>query len=187
MIYETKAQLRKAVKKEISLLPDDYLAASDEGIYHQVTSLKEFVDAGNIMIYYSVEREPTTYKIAHAAIEMGKTVAFPLCYREGIMEARVVSSFDDFKPSIIGIPSPPETAPKIAPQELDLILVPALAYDFYGYRLGLGGGYFDRYLQGLEVFTAGLARECLIRDSLPCEPHDIPVNCIVTEERVLRF
>ena len=186
MTSEEKSLLRKEAKTAISSLTDEYITISNKGIYERVISSAQFIDAKKIMIYYSIDREPATHDIAKIALDMGKTVAFPLCYSMGIMDARIVSNLADFSTSVsvIGIPSPPETSPIIPPEELDLILVPALAYDLNGYRLGLGGGYFDRFLQGLPAYTIGLARERLIRDILPTEPHDVPVNCIVTEEKV---
>ena len=101
------------------------------------------------------------------------------------MEARVVRSLDELAPSMLGIPAPPDTAKLLAPEELDLIFVPALAYDAFGYRIGYGGGYYDRYLHDLSAYTVGLARERLLREILPVEPHDIAVKCVIMEDRVI--
>ena len=185
MIRDAKTALRMQISKEISSLSDDYVAASDRGLFLRVASLEEFVAARSIMIYCSVKKEPATSEIAETALMSGKTVAFPFCYRGGIMQARVVHSLDELSPAMLGIPAPPETARVIAPEELDLVIVPALAYDQNGYRLGYGGGYYDRYLHDIPAFTVGLARECLIADALPTEPHDIAVKCVITEVRVI--
>jgi len=185
MVQYTKTQLRKIISEEISALPDDYLAKSDKGLFSRVVSLEEFAAARNIMLYFSVKREPATLEIAKSAMSLGKTVAFPYCFRGGIMEARAVKSFDEFRPAMLGIPAPPDSAPVIAPGELDLIIVPALAYDRYGFRLGYGGGYYDRFLNGLTAFTVGLARDRLIKENLPAQPHDIAVKCVITEEIII--
>ena len=185
MLHELKARLRDQISREISALPDAYISNSDEGLFLQVISFEQFVSARNIMIYYSVKREPATRKIAEAALAAGKTVAFPYCYRGGIMQARIVRSLDMLRPAILGIPAPPDDTPVIAPEELDLIIVPALTYDRNGYRIGYGGGYYERYLPGISAFTAGLARERLLKDELPVEPHDVAVKCVITEVRVL--
>jgi 5-formyltetrahydrofolate cyclo-ligase len=181
-----KKALRDCISQRIAALPDDYVAESDEGILQMIKSLKEFVSARNIMIYHSVKREPATLGIAAAALASGKTVAFPYCYRGGIMQARVVSSLDELQPAMLGIPAPPDTAPAIPPEELDLIFVPALTFDEAGYRLGYGGGYYDRYLNGIPAFTTGLGRDKLLMDELPRDRHDIAVKCIITESQVLR-
>ena len=165
-------------------MPEDYIIDSNWGIFLRVLSLKSFNDARTVMIYCSIKREPDTLEIAKAALHMGKTVAFPYCYKGGIMEARVVGSMSELQPAMLGIPAPPDTAPPIAPEELELIIVPALTYDLAGNRLGYGGGYYDRYLNGIPALTVGITRERLLERELPVEPHDIAVKCVVTEERI---
>ena len=182
-----KAELREQVRKEIAALPDDYISASDDGLLSRVTSMKEFSTSRNIMMYYSVEKEPDTLELAKTALSMGKTLAFPLCYRGGVMQARIVQSLSELHPAMLGIPAPPDTCPLIEPYELELVIVPALAYDRSGYRLGYGGGYYDRYLLETPAYTVGLARARLIKDELPRDPHDIAVKCLVTEFDVTRF
>ena len=150
-----KAALRKRLGEGIAALADEYIICSDKGILSRVTSLKEFSEARNIMIYHSVKREPDTLEIVKAAMDMGKKVAFPYCYSGGIMEARAVDSLSKLRPAVLGIPAPPDTAPIVAPEEIELVIVPALTYDVSGYRIGYGGGYYDRYLCGITAFTAG--------------------------------
>ena len=181
---QLKTELRKRVLEEIATLPDSYFADSDARLLLRVTSLSEFVAAKTIMMYCSVKNEPGTLGIAEAALSAGKTVAFPCCYRGGIMEARSVSCLSQLRPAVLGIPAPPGDAPLIASNKLELIIVPALAFDKAGYRLGYGGGYYDRYLRSVNAITVGLARERLIREKLPAEPHDIAVNLVITEERI---
>ena len=180
-IQSNKSEMREQLRAAISALPEDYIRKSDEGLLRAVTTRNEFIDARNIMMYCSVEREPDTLGIAEAAMSVGKTVAFPRCYGSGIMKAHIIRSLDELKPSMFNIPAPPATAPVAAPEELDLIIVPALTYDMSGHRLGYGGGYYDRYLNGIVAFTIGLARHRLIADELPRERHDIPVCCMATE------
>jgi len=182
----SKTEYRKRLHEEIAALSDEYVAESDTLLFGRVTSLEEYAAAQRIMLFYSVRREPDTIRIAKDALAAGKIVAFPYCYRGGIMEARVISCLSELKESMLGIPAPPETAPVIAPEELDLIIVPALAYDTEGYRIGYGGGYYDRFLLKTEAFTIGLARERLMMKNAPKEAHDIAVNCVVTESTVYR-
>ena len=180
----SKTELRKQISEEITVLPEDYIEDSDRGIFLRVVSLSAFVNARNVMIYHSVRREPDTLNIVKTALLMGKTVSFPYCLKGGIMQARAVKSLNELKPAMLGIPAPPDTAPIIAPEELEIVIVPALAYDLTGNRIGYGGGYYDRYLSGIPAFTVGMTRERLIKRELPVEPHDIAVKCVVTEERI---
>ena len=182
-----KTALRKLVRAEIAALPADYIAQSDTGIYYNIITLREFHDAKAILFYNSVGREPDTARLAALALEMGKTVAFPYCHGDGIMDARVVKDLGELVPALMGIPAPPEGAPVLPRAALDLIIVPALAFDAAGYRLGYGGGYYDRYLAGCGVFTIGLAREKLLKDAVLREEHDVAVACLVTEKSAVRL
>ena len=177
----SKGELREILREEIAALPDEYLSESNEGLFLQVASLKEFIGARNIMVYHSVKREPDTIAIIKAALSVGKTVAFPYCLSGAAMQARVAHDIAELRPAMLGIPAPDYNAPLIAPEELELVIVPALTYDRAGYRIGYGGGYYDRFLRGCPAFTVGLARERLIRDVLPVEPHDVAVKCVITE------
>ena len=184
---ELKHELRRAVRAEIESLPESYVHSSDEGLFRNIMTLPEFLEAQSIMIYYSVGREPDTQRLAEYALSIGKTVAYPYCYLAGRMEARVVEKLSDLTPKMLGIPAPEKSAMLIAPHELDLVIVPALTFDRDGYRLGYGGGYYDRYLSGIDAFTIGMARERMLKDELPRESHDVSVHLLATESASMRF
>ena len=89
-------------------------------------------------------------------------------------------------PGRYGIPQPPRSAPVLQPQPGDLMLVPALAYDRVGRRLGRGGGYYDRCLAQLDCCAVGLIRAAFLLDALPTAWNDMPVAAVVTEQGILR-
>ena len=182
---ELKNKLREEVRAEIDALPDSYITESDMGIYFNVTSMPEFGLAQCVMFYYSVGREPDTLRLAQVALRMGKTVAFPFCYSGGEMEARVVTTLEELKPAMLDIPAPQNASAIITPAELDFIIVPALTYDRKGFRLGYGGGYYDRFLKNTRALTVGFARNRLLKSELPREPHDIAVNRLATEGELI--
>ena len=182
MSNEKKA-LRSQIVAEIEALEAGYISESDAGIYDRIISMPEFKIARTIFSYYSLGREPDTVRILEYALEAGKTVTLPVCFKGGAMEARAVSSLGELTRSDYGLLEPLDSTRVVLPEELDFIIVPALAYDRDGYRLGWGGGYYDRYLRRTGAFTAGVARQRLLRDTLPREAHDVPVDCVVTEKR----
>ena len=184
---EIKNELRRQMRDEIDGLPSGYIDESNDGIFRKLATLDEFIRARSIMLYYSVEREPSTHKIAQAALDMGKIVAFPYCYLGGKMEARAIKSLDELVPAMLKIPAPSKSSAVIGPEEIDLIIVPALTYDRDGFRLGYGGGYYDRYLCDIFSFTVGIARERLLKIELPREEHDVAVHCLVTEDKITRL
>jgi 5-formyltetrahydrofolate cyclo-ligase len=180
-----KKTLREATLSEIDALPAEYIQSSDAGIYGNFAALPEFASAGVILFYFSVNREPDTRRAIERALGMGKTVALPLPYRGGVMSAREILSAGVPEAGLYGIPAPPESAREIDKGDIDLIVVPAVSFDREGYRLGYGGGYYDRYLPGARAYTVGLARAKLVSPRVPREAHDIPVRCVVTEEGVM--
>ena len=113
--------------------------------------------------------------------------------REGRMVFRALPNgdFDRLTPARFGIPEPDESCPALAHADLTraLILVPALAFDEAGYRLGWGGGYYDRFLDNLReadipVATVGLVFSACRAELLPRESHDIPVHTVIDERRI---
>lgn len=182
MKLEKKA-LRKEIIEQTDAFPAEYLAESDKGIYENIINLPAFVSAGTIFTYYSLGWEPDTIKIIEYALQVGKTVTLPVCFKGGIMEARAIQSLDELSESWYHLLEPLSSTLVIPPDRLDFIVVPALAFDSDGYRIGRGGGYYDRFLFKTQAYTAGITRERLLREALPREGHDIPVQCVVTEKR----
>ncbi|NLM84488.1 MAG: 5-formyltetrahydrofolate cyclo-ligase [Clostridiales bacterium] len=181
---EIKKQLRREIREKINSLPAEYIEESDAGIAARVCSLPEFINAKTIFTFYSIGREPDTHRIIRRALEMGKTVSLPVCFKGGIMEARAIKDIGELRPSqMMGLMEPLDSKIVIAPEEIDFIVVPALAYDEEGYRVGYGGGYYDRFLVRTKAYTVGITREALMMDAVPREAHDIPVQCIVTEKK----
>jgi 5-formyltetrahydrofolate cyclo-ligase len=181
-----KQALRKRLLEDIDALPEAYIVQSDEGIYKNVVSLTEFNRAETIFCYYGIGREPDTVRIIETALEMGKTVTLPVCFKGGVMEARAIEDLGELRESRIHLMEPLDSVRVISPGALDFIVVPALTYDRNGYRLGRGGGFYDRFLSGVNAFTVGVTRQRLLRDTVPCEAHDVPVACVVTEESIRR-
>ena len=101
------------------------------------------------------------------------------------MSARRILSLDELKSGAYGIPEPSSGAPEIPPDGISLVIVPALSCDRNGYRLGYGGGYYDRFLARTRAVAAALCAESRLTDELPREPFDLPCNYIITERQVL--
>lgn len=184
---EAKRALRDAVNGAIAALSTDYIEKSNLGLFARMTTLPEYERAGTIFAFYSVAREPDTLRIIEHALSLGKTVALPICDKGGIMHAHVIERLSDAVPAMLGIPAPSRSAPRLSPEALDFIIVPALAFDRDGYRIGYGGGYYDRYLPQTKAFCAGIGRAALLQSAVLREAHDRRVSCVVTEDEVLRF
>lgn len=182
-----KRAARRTLRAQIAALDEKELEKSDEAIYNNLSALPELREARRVFLYLSVRREVDTRRLIRSLLEEGKTVALPVSLPEGQM------FFAEYEPgnltdgSVVPIPEPDADAPRLEPEDGDLILVPALTFDLTGYRLGQGGGYYDRFLSAHDLFSVGLARDRLLLEEVPREAHDCAVRCLVTESRVLRF
>lgn len=182
-ITAEKAALRKSAK-EIPFTVEER-QASDRLLFQRFLSLPQLAGCRSILLYYGVGQEPDTSQLIVPLSHLGKALALPRCLPDKQMEARWYRGADRLSPGAFGIPEPDESCPIVTRDNLSLILVPGLCFDERGFRLGHGGGYYDRYLSGFSGFTVALCRDRLLFPSLPTESHDHPVNWILTESRCL--
>ena len=182
-----KKAARRTLRAQIAALDEKELEKSDEAIYNNLSVLPELQAARRVFLYLSIRREVDTRRLIRSLLTEGKTVALPVSLPEGQM------FFAEYRPgnltdgSVVPIPEPDAEAPRLEPEDGELILVPALAFDLKGFRLGQGGGYYDRFLSAHALFSVGLARDALLLEEVPREDHDCGVSCLVTESRILRF
>ena len=192
-----KSALRRRYGELRSMLSPVERTTAEAAIYESLFSLPAWREATVICGYMSVRGELNTTPILHRAISEGKTVALPVTVTDAT-EGRMIfrslpdGELDRLVPARFGIPEPAEDCPELHPADFSgaLILVPALAFDHEGYRLGYGGGYYDRFLQGLleeniPATTVGLAFSACVTDMLLRNPHDIPVQFILDERRII--
>lgn len=186
-IKEQKKQLRADYAVRRAALDPVWKAQLDQRIAAAFTSLVSYRYADILLLYYPRPDEIDTRPILTAALAAGKRVALPRCRREGQMDFLFIESEKDLVPGKFAIPEPREDRPRFDPSTPGkgiLMAVPGLAFDRRGYRLGYGKGYYDRYLAGLEITTAGLIYSDFVAKSLPHGHYDLPVHFIVTEKGV---
>lgn len=179
-----KAALRKHFLEERRTLSAGEREQINEGIFRQVTSLAAYQEARVVFLYCSTPEEISTEQLLYSALSKGKTVCVPLCVYRGVMEAHVIRQVSQLAPGRFGIMEPSADAPLVQPEMIDFCVVPCLAADAAGHRLGYGGGYYDRFLAQTAATAAALCAERSFVQMLPAEPHDRPCHMIVTERRV---
>ncbi|MDD2573522.1 MAG: 5-formyltetrahydrofolate cyclo-ligase [Firmicutes bacterium] len=159
-------------------------------IFQRLIGLDLFKASHNIMAYVAFRNEVETLPVIRHCLLEGKRVLIPVSVpktRE-LLLSELKDPERDLRPGTYGVPEPaPEFMRPFPKEDLDLILVPAVAYDEKGFRIGYGAGYYDRFLDGLTrvVPSIGLAFELQIIDRVPAEPTDRPVDYIVTENRLI--
>lgn len=184
-IQEEKQALRAKLRAEMQLLPHAYFHSAGEAICRRILESRAYRQAKTIFCFVSHGREPDTYPLLKQALQDGKTLCVPLCLSPGVMELKQITALSQLAPGAYGIPEPPINAPVLSPSEIDLALIPCLAAARGGKRLGKGGGYYDRFLSGYQGHALLLCPEKLLQKSIPTEPHDIHLPCIITEKEAL--
>ncbi len=162
--------------------------ASSRAVAERVASLSEFAAARTVAVYPSMGAEVSTAEIARRALAAGKRLAWPRMAPGARALAFAACLPDELVPGPRGTREPPPGAPAVALAEIDCVLVPGLAFDARGQRLGRGAGHYDATLAALPPGAAriGLAFEAQLVAEVPREAHDATLDAVVTERRVLR-
>jgi 5-formyltetrahydrofolate cyclo-ligase len=185
-----KAKARSAWRRQCGTISKAEFADGSRLIIDKLRSLDEVKSARVVMAYVPLAAEVDVKPLLEKFVKDGKTVVLPALTGEaGRMDAHEVKNLEkDLAPGRFGLMQPAEGIP-IDPRLIDLILVPAVAFDLHGRRLGRGGGYYDRFLAGraTNAFACGVAFDCQVQDVVPVRDHDHPVHMVVTEKRILRF
>ena len=148
-------------------------------------SLPEFQKAGTILFYSSIKSEVETMTMIETALLLGKRVVLPAINKSSqALDLFEVKSISELSKGVFGIPEPQKIFP-VEKEEIELAVLPGIVFDRRGYRIGYGYGYYDRLLKDLKIPRIGIAFEPQIIDAIPSEPHDVPVNKIISENRII--
>lgn len=183
-IREQKNLLRAKHKKLRTAYSVELKQKLDNILFEKFTELKEYKECKNLFAFVSMPIEVNTFPILEKALADGKILALPKCRQDGpIMDFYRVNSLDMLKEGKYSIMEPDEeVCEKIAEYTDALCLVPGLSFDLYGYRLGFGKGYYDRFLQNFIGATVGLCYSKCIEQKLPHGIYDKAVDIIITEK-----
>lgn len=148
---------------------------------------REFAEARAVALYFPVHNEVDTAEVMREAQASAKTVLFPAVCPGGL-EFRQICDPGMLRRGAFSIPEPDAACPVYSPGEADLIVIPGVAFDMSGRRIGYGKGFYDRALHQLEGKgrLVGLCYDFQIVDEIPGEPHDVRMDIIITERRVIR-
>ena len=153
-----------------------------------IEALKEYKDADVILLYFPTRSEPDISHLADIARRDGKKIAFPISVtKDCTLDFRFISSPDELEIGAYGIREPRADAERATLSERTLCIVPALAVDTDGYRLGYGKGYYDRFLSAFEGNAVVAIHSSLVCERLPRNDTDIPVKTIITETGAIRL
>jgi 5-formyltetrahydrofolate cyclo-ligase len=186
MMFETKRLFRQEYARRRSAITEH--AARSRAICAQINRLSVFQAARVLHCYLPMRSEVDTLPLLRQALARDMRVVVPVVQRDSSDLAHswlLSAELSEIVPGVFGTPQP-RTLHAAMPGDWDMMVVPLLAFDRRGYRLGYGGGYYDRLLAAAPpVVRIGVAFAVQEADQLPHEEHDIPLDWIVTEQEVI--
>ena len=181
MLPASKSTLRSTILQHRKSLAPATWQTKSEQICDRLKTAAIFQQAETVFAYFSFRQEPDLSSL----FSMTKNWAFPRCVNKSL-DWHLWQPGNSLNIGRYGIQEPLTTAPKILPSTADLILVPTVAVDFQGYRLGYGGGFYDRLLslpQCLDLPTISIVFDYALIDSIPVDPWDTKMSFICTETK----
>ena len=175
-----KSELRKQVLQEMKSIPQKQKIAMDQALTERFLNHPFYQEAKVIATYLSFSHEFQTQELIDQALKDGKKVLIPKTYPKGRMEF-VVYDPQQLKKTSFGLLEPQGDLEVVDTSRIDLIHVPGLAFTTEGYRIGYGGGYYDRYLENFAGQTMSKIYPCQIQN-FNSEDHDIPVQEVLIYE-----
>jgi len=173
-----------ALSRRRSLLPAQRQRAN-AAITRRLTALPDFLAATRVLFYVSLGEEVETRALL--ASSLGKKTVFAPRVEGDRLEIHEISSMDQLQPGAFGILEPVADSPVVDASLVEVALIPGAAFDLRGNRIGYGKGFYDRLLPGVSALKIALAFDRQIVESIPAEPHDIAMDLLVTDERLVDF
>ncbi|MCL1630384.1 5-formyltetrahydrofolate cyclo-ligase [Sporolactobacillus sp. CPB3-1] len=184
---QKKLNIRNRILQQLERIDESVFTEQCKRIRDRLFATKIWQSADTVGITISIGREIETMAVITKAWTESKRVCVPKCnHKMHTLAFYELQTFSELESGFYGLMEPdPEKTKLVEPPSIDLLLVPGVAFDPQGYRIGYGGGYYDRLLNSYEGGTASLLLERQLIDELPIEPHDKPVDWMITESRCL--
>lgn len=180
-----KKEIRKRILEMMRKISKNDHTLMSRKIFENFVSLTEYKNCWVLMTYISFDNEPDTSYLISDALSRAKTVCVPLVdWKNFSMKPVQIFSKDDIDYSL-KIPQPFSEA-YIEPSEIDLIIVPGLAFDTSCNRLGRGKGFYDRFLSSCKGLKIGFAFDFQILETIPVTSNDVKMDMVVTETKILK-
>ena len=183
-----KQELRKELLYRRRLLDQDFILNQSAKMAEHLYAWPNYQQADRIMLFLSMPDEPNMMNIIEHAWQRGKTVCIPHMRQEfGVMDAAIIDNMDDLVRGRFNllVPSPAHVK-LIDPGSIDLIVVPAVAYDDAGNRLGMGAGYYDRFIpKASKAVLIGAIWSSQMIDCVPSNQYDKPVHYLLREDGII--
>ncbi len=178
-----KARLRKQLLDARDGMSLDFIKITSKEIQENLRKIDFFRNAKTIGTYFSIGSEVRTQDILQEILNAGKELALPKVVKNDLVFKKI-TNFAELEPGNFSVMEPKDKCEIV--KNLDVVIVPAIALTREGFRLGYGFGYYDRYLHGKKSVTIALSYAKQVIKSFPHDDHDIKMNFIVTEDKVIK-
>lgn len=180
--------MRQALLKERRALTNNLIQDKSNVIFDKLIALPQYIEAQVIMCYAAMNDEVQTYEIIKHAMAMKKKVCIPyIGDQKGIMNAVLVEKIQDLVRGKFGILTVGGDDRRIVePAQIDAIILPGVAFGRRGERLGMGAGFYDRFLpKTRKAALLGIAFSCQVSEKIPIMPYDYFVDYVITEDEII--
>lgn len=178
-----KKLLRMQVKQSLQELTQEQFQQSSNQIMNRLLREPSIREGSTIAVTISNNREVDTIELIKNLWKAGKNVAVPKCHpKDRSMDFYKIENFDQLETVYMDLREPKTDCTELVqPDHIDCMIVPGIVFNKKGFRIGYGGGYYDRYLVGFKGSMISLAFDLQVVETVPFEPHDQPVDLILTE------
>lgn len=192
MNNDERQRLRKQILGARDLLSASERHEKSSSAMQHFWSLPEMKHWSTLFIYVNFRSELETLELIDRCLSQGKRVAVPLVDASTVnmIPLLIEDPGKDLVPGYYGIPEPdPQKCLRVSAREIDAVVIPGSVFDIHGGRLGYGGGYYDRFLvnDASQAKRIGLAFEMQVVEKVPVQPHDQPLDILITEKRIVHI
>ena len=185
-LFQQKQILRKKALRVRNAISKIDQKKYSEKILKLLLSMPVLQSSSSIHTYVSKDSEVMTHQLIYTLLERNINVICPRIQKHDELGHSTISSFNDFKKNKLGILEPKEELPSFSINDLDVIIVPGLAFTRTGNRIGYGGGFYDRFLIKTNAISIGLAFDKQVINKLPHNKDDSILDYIVTEKEIIK-
>lgn len=178
-----RTALRREMRQRRRGLPGFRRRLANRALVRHLVNLPAYRRARDLAVYWPADGEADVRAVAAHAWSNGKRLYLPVVGRGGLMRFARWMQHGDLRPNRYGIPEPVQVRQCVPAGRLDLVVMPLVAFDARGNRLGMGGGYYDRALSGQRWrrLLVGVAFSCQHASSIPAQAWDVPIDLVITE------
>lgn len=189
MAAATPKEEKKSLRRQILAARDGLAPAEREArsaaLRDRLRSLPRWREAGTVHLFVPFGSEVDTFPLLEALLAEGRRAVLPRVAPGRRLHHCLVTALADLAPGAWGIPEPGPHCAQVPPVEVELVLVPGVAFDRRGGRLGYGGGFYDGFLAECPAPRVALAFGLQVVPEVPREPHDLLVHALVTEQELI--